>query len=79
MNITTKFFIAGVSGIFIGKTIFDKFDLKKNSNNKELKKQVIKKDASCQTDLNYNHIDNLLTYKKDIDDIYNNNYEWKLV
>ena len=79
MNITTKFFIAGVSGIFIGKTIFDKLDLKKNNSSKELKKQVIKKDASCQTDLNYNDVDTLLSYKKDIDDINNNKYEWKLV
>lgn len=83
MNIAIKFFIAGLSGIFIGKTIFDKFDLKKyssnSSSNKEVKKLVMKKDVSCQTELNNDEINKLLTYKKDIDNIYNNKYEWKLV
>ena len=83
MNIAIKFFIAGLSGIFIGKTIYDKFDFKKNSSNsssnKEVKKLVMKKDVSCQTELNNDEINKLLTYKKDIDDIYNNKYEWKLV
>jgi hypothetical protein len=39
----------------------------------------MKKDVSCQTELNNDEINKLLTYKKDIDNIYNNKYEWKLV